>query len=470
MRLIFIHGWSVTHTNNYRDLPDSVISAAEAKGLKLELQHVFLGKYISFHDEVSMDDIARALNQALLDLPGNESGIQPFSCVTHSTGGPVVRYWLNKYYAEGELANAPLAHLVMLAPANQGSSLAALGQKRVGRIKSWFGGIEPGQRVLDWLKLGSNGQYQLNKASIAFNYSNQGIYPFVIAGQGIDTRGYDFLNSYLVENGSDGIVRVAGANMNCQFLALQQTDKALKKQAKAPLSLVQTQPNGLVESVKIPLLVMNDASHAHGRMGLLNSKKSAAVHAKIADNIVQCLEVTQPSEYQQLSQRWQVKTEQEQTEIPVGKKQTISRYGMLVFRVQDNAGDVIKSDDYDVLLLAGKDYSANALPEGFFVDRQVNNDSNALIYYVDIDKMLKIKNGLFGIAIHARPESGFSYYRKAEFRASQEQLKQLFCPNQTLYIDITLNRYVDKNVFRFSSAAETQASFKGVRPANDTVD
>jgi len=51
----------------------------------------------------------------------------------------------------------------MLAPANHGSALAKLGKARVGRLKAWFNRIEPGQRILDWLSLGSEGQWQLNK-------------------------------------------------------------------------------------------------------------------------------------------------------------------------------------------------------------------------------------------------------------------------------------------------------------------
>eukprot|EP01031_Cornospumella_fuschlensis_P043536 gene43536-53229_t len=44
----------------------------------------------------------------------------------------------------------------MLAPANFGSALAQLGKGRVGRLKAWFSGVEPGQGVLDWLELGSS--------------------------------------------------------------------------------------------------------------------------------------------------------------------------------------------------------------------------------------------------------------------------------------------------------------------------
>ena len=142
------------------------------------------------------------------DLPGNDGSIQSFSRITHSTGGPLVRHWVEHFYGATALANLLLKLQVMLAPANHGSSLAVLGNDRVGRIQAWFNGVDPGQRVLDWLSLGSVGQWQLNGNSLSYDYSTHGFYPFVLTGQGIDRKFYDFLNNYHTEPGSDGVVRV----------------------------------------------------------------------------------------------------------------------------------------------------------------------------------------------------------------------------------------------------------------------
>ena len=128
MHLIFVHGWSVTHTDSYGSLPESLSASARQQNLQLDIDHIHLGKYVSFHDEVTLDDIAQALNQALSELPGNAAGIAPFSCITHSTGGPVVRHWVDRYYGPRKLGELPLRHLVMLAPANHGSSLAIPGK------------------------------------------------------------------------------------------------------------------------------------------------------------------------------------------------------------------------------------------------------------------------------------------------------------------------------------------------------
>ena len=72
MRLIFVHGWSVTNTNTYGELPQALSNAAGSYDLDLDIQHIYLGRYISFHDEVTMDDICRAMDKALHDLPGND--------------------------------------------------------------------------------------------------------------------------------------------------------------------------------------------------------------------------------------------------------------------------------------------------------------------------------------------------------------------------------------------------------------
>lgn len=87
MNLIFVHGYSVTNTDTYGQLPDAIEIQAPAH-LNLNIQHIYLGRYISFHDEVTIDDIARAFENARKEVIGEET---EFSCITHSTGGPVIR-------------------------------------------------------------------------------------------------------------------------------------------------------------------------------------------------------------------------------------------------------------------------------------------------------------------------------------------------------------------------------------------
>src|SRR5688572_5012109 len=206
MIVIFVHGWSVTHTNSYGGLPRWLESQANTGELDIQVGNIYLGRYISFDDTVTLDDIARAFDQAVRDeLTVKFKAGQRFACITHSTGGPVVRKWMDLYYQD-KLKKCPLSHLVMLAPANHGSALAQLGKSRLSRIKSFFGGVEPGQRVLDWLEVGSDGSWQLNESWLDYDCPAEGVYPFVLTGQKIDRKLYDVLNSYTGEAGSDGVV------------------------------------------------------------------------------------------------------------------------------------------------------------------------------------------------------------------------------------------------------------------------
>lgn len=457
MQLIFVHGWGTTNTDIYGGLPEALAAAAESAGLDLAIGHIHLGRYVSFHDEVTLDDIARALDQALRDLPGNGQAIQPFSCITHSTGGPVVRHWIYRFFGADRLAELPLRHLVMLAPANHGSALAVLGKKRVGRIKAWFAGVEPGQRVLDWLSLGSEGQWELNNATLDHDYGAAEFFPFVLAGQGIDHRFYDFLNSYLVEPGSDGVVRVAGANMNYRFFAVEQSNELIRKNPPTH-RLVEDPERPVRVAPEVPLRVYKDYSHCGKKMGIMASigPHSEKPQPVVAD-ILRCLQVAKPEDYRRQAAELAERTEKEQ--------KGAARYAMLIFNIHDDEGNRFARDDFDVFLLAGRNYQPHQLPKGFFMDRQMNAVNDNLVYYLNVDKMNEIKDGLFGLRIIARPASGFSYYFAGEFRSDGAAYEDIIGPNHTTYVDVTLKRQVDKNVFRFDPADGARRSFKGVKPA-----
>ena len=463
MQLIFVHGWSVTNTDTYGDLPLALSNAASGAGLNLHIQHIYLGRYISFNDNVTMDDIARAMDRALRDLPGNtDTHIAPFSCITHSTGGPVVRTWMDRFYGAKKLNALPLKHLVMLAPANHGSTLAVLGKARVGRLKAWFSGVEPGQRVLDWLSLGSEGQWDLNHTWLDYDMTNTAFYPFVLTGQGIDNKFYDFINSYLVEKGSDGVVRVAGANMNCCWVSLVQSlDDEIRKQPRT-LGLKLAKAGGIRHPQPVPLRVYNQYSHTGKTMGIMGSIGPLDTGAPVVQDILSCFQVDSQQAYATQLKRLNDETQKEQKDG--------DQYCMLVFNVRDDQGEQIAQGDYDLLLLAGSRYQPDKLPKGFFLDRQMNTNTGRLVYYLDAGKMLDIvKKGQFGFRVVARPTKGFSYYAAAEFRPSKEEIQKILMPNRTIYVDIMLHRFVDKNVFRFGPATDKPINFKGVKPSGETL-
>ncbi len=470
MQLIFVHGWSVTHTNTYGSLHSALSAAAANYNLDIDVRHIHLGKYISFHDEVTVDDIAQAFDRALRDLPGNGNTIKAFSCITHSTGGPMVRHWVDRYYGAKNLSALPLKHLVMLAPANHGSALAILGKKRMGRLKAWFNGVEPGQGVLDWLCLGSDGQWQLNKNCLDYDYSKSSFFPFVLSGQGIDTKFYDFLNSYLVEAGSDGVVRICGANLNYRYLALEQGNEILRrKPVKTRLLAAKKRP--VKTSPPVPLGVFSAYSHSGDKMGIMRSPRVAPANPHpVVDAILQCLQVRTVPQYQQRFNAFAALSAAEQQQVPAGKKDYISRYTMMVVNLHDQYGNRFDAGEYEVVLLGGKQYRPDLMPKGFLVDKQMNSANRNLVYYMDYDQLRTVRDGHFGIRILARPTSGFASYHEGEFRSDGLGLDKVFSPNETTYVDITMQRRIDRNVFRLRRSDRGHEDFKRVQPAGKAID
>lgn len=476
MIVVFVHGWSVTDTGTYGLLPEALSKQAHKHGLEIEIQHVWLGRYISFHDEVSVTDIARAFNRALLDqIPENTNGIKEFSCITHSTGGPVLREWLNKFYGAENLSHTPLKHLIMLAPANHGSSLAVLGKARVGRIKAWFDGVEPGQRVLDWLSLGSSQQFELARDFLDYKIENSGFFPFVLTGQSIDKKLYDFLNSYLTEAGSDGVVRVAGANMNFSMVKLKESNnQVLHDYGPNKLNLSFLEVQGEIKRPdQVPLGVIPDASHSGSDIGIMGSVLKTDSDKSQVEEILKSLTVKNNEDF--LARKNELKELTKKSQI--GK----DRYSMLVFSVKDDQGDPV--EDFDLILLGGEDYHPSKLTKGFFVDRQKNNCSpNHLIYYVNYDKIVQDK--LTGFRIISRPSEGFAFYNAVEYRSTDEILDKTLQPNETFYFEIIIKRRVDENTFRLNRADDpnfkektglfstgyTRNNFKEEKPSKKETD
>jgi hypothetical protein len=471
MIVIFVHGWSVRNTETYGGLPRWLESQANLGELDVEVGNIYLGRYVSFDDRLTLDDIARAFDQAIRDeLASKLKSGQPFACITHSTGGPVVRKWMDLYYKD-KLGKCPLSHLIMLAPANHGSALAQLGKSRLSRIKHFFQGIEPGERVLDWLELGSDANWQLNESWLDYDCLAGGVYSFVLTGQKIDRSLYDALNSYTGEAGSDGVVRAAAANMNYRLLRLRQEGEKLladKVRRSRPMAFG----------------ILPGRSHSGENMGILRSitLANAATHPTV-QWVLRCLAVSSRTNYNtlageldQLTAETQEAERVERERVLIGTRKYITnRYSMIVFRITDDRGNNLS--DYDLYFTAGPNYDEGELPRGFFVDRQRNQrNAGKLTYYVDYDIMSEGLNkpsmeGRLGVRVQARPEASDTalvYYREFDFRSSLATVNKILAPNETVMIEVTLQRRVDKAVFRLANDL-TPGPFDGT-PTRKLVD
>lgn len=472
--LVFIHGWSVTNLNTYGELPERLQLEAAANGVEIDIQHIFLSRYISFHDEVGLDDIAKGLDSAIKEQLRE---IQSFVCITHSTGGPVVRHWWNYFYD-----NSPtkISHLIMLAPANFGSALAQLGKARLSRIKSFFEGVEPGQRVLNWLELGSKSSWELNKKWIlsdANQIGEQGLFPFVLTGQSIDRKLYDHLNSYTGEIGSDGVVRTAAANLNSRYIHLKQNAIKTKNnevKISSTLDILEYK-----ESPEVPLRIITGKSHSGLEKGIMNSvRKSRDQKSKeTITSILKCINVDSIEKYNELKEQFKLETSiVQKNELIETAPEFIffhthfihDRFSQVIFRITDSEGYPIT--DFDLLLTAGQNNNPNNFPPGFVADRQQNSINKEIItYYFNYDLIVGAPKNEFrkktegitqiGLKIIPRPQEGFVRFVTCEIKANEDLLQKTIQPNSTTLIDIVLQRVVSKGVFQINNITQFPKDF-----------
>jgi hypothetical protein len=502
--LVFVHGWSVSNTDTYGGLPERLRAEAAAVGMDVVLKEIFLGRYVSFHDEVRLPDISRAFASAVEDQLASvlKNGTR-FVCITHSTGGPVIRDWWYRYYQDLPGSGVcPMSHLIMLAPANYGSALAQLGKGRLSRMKSWFGGVEPGQGVLDWLELGSAESWELNTAWMDSDGSQigaRGVFPFVLTGQSIDRALYDNLNSYTGESGSDGVVRVATANLYGRYIRLvqQQPIKKPRKGGRGKIEWIAPtlKVESIVEAPRTALRVIKGKSHSGKDMGIMRSVKKGLNDKKsqeTVDAILACIKIRNKTQYNKLVDRFEAETATVQMEEKLEVDRHFfrsdtcffhDRNSMVVFRVHDQDGHPVKN--YDLILTAGSNNDPNFLPRGFFVDKQRNRVNPETITYFFNHDIMKGTDELrneddevareavpgaesLGFRVIPRPDQGFVHYLPCETSATHELLEVVLQPNTTTLIDIRLHRVVYKNVMRLDKGTK-QRSFKKIEPSGEIV-
>jgi tRNA G46 methylase TrmB len=83
----FVHGWSVTDIDTYGDFAARLRQDASEAGMDLDVEHLYVRQYVSFRDEIRVEDVATAFDRALNTLLEIGSGRRAV-CITHSTGGP----------------------------------------------------------------------------------------------------------------------------------------------------------------------------------------------------------------------------------------------------------------------------------------------------------------------------------------------------------------------------------------------
>lgn len=464
--LVFVHGWSVTNTSTYGQLPQQLQQQAAAAGLALTLADIWLSEYVSFDDAVTMPDLVRAFDHALRDLHLLDAS---FACITHSTGGPVVREWLRAQRDKPAThSTIKLSHLVMLAPANFGSALAQLGKGLLGRLKAWFGGVEPGQRILDWLELGSADSLSLNLDYIhSDDPVKRGQFLFVLTGDRPDRKLYDHLNSYTGEDGSDGVVRIAAANLNAHHAVLSPQANARGDTDTLTLNLNR--------SPRCAFKLIADAAHSGDERGIMASAAPATVQA-----ILRCLQVRSIDDYESLCdafERENAARDADKVELePAGpfspRVHIHDPRSLLIVRLTDEAGEPLTGAGF--LFTAGAQASPDLLPAGFLLDRQANSKQRTTIsLFLDHsllagdDRVADPRNSRktlrpavtshrpYGASVQPVDLGGLVHHALAR-SAAGDDLFAMLGPHQTTVLDVVLPRKIHEGVFRLTQTLTPQ--------------
>lgn len=455
--LVFVHGWSVTSTSTYGSLPATLRDRAAQAGSTLQVLDIHLSEYVTFDDAIRMDDIVRAFDHALrgLALPQGR-----FDCITHSTGGPVVMAWLRAQRERPALcAPIHLDRLVMLAPAHFGSALAKLGKSTVGRLKAWFDGVEPGQRILDWLELGSPESVAQNLDTIhGDDAALRGTYLFSLIGDRPDRSLYDVVNSYTGEDGSDGVVRLAAANLNATHCVLAQAG------ASPTLSMT------LTRAPRTAFKLLAGLSHSGSKQGIMGAQPPSPL---TVDAITRCLAVNSAATYAALCEaftRENALRDANRVELEPAlfspRVHIHDPRSLLIFRLVDDRGEPLANAQFQ--LTAGPEASADHLPQGFMLDRQANSRSPATVAMflnravlagnvaiVDPSNPGKTLRGPlqahrpYGVHIAPVDLNGLIRHVVASTARSDDFLEALG-PHETTIVDVVLSRRVAEGVFRLT--------------------
>lgn len=212
--IVILHGWSDT-SRTFEPL-------ARLLGARLgrQVSVVSLADYVSMEDEVRFDDVVEAMDVAWRTHPvlkrRRRGGVD---AVVHSTGGLVIRDWLQRHHTP---ARAPVKHLVMLAPANFGSHLAHKGRSFIGRVYKGFlakkpegRAFETGAHILRGLELASPYTWRLAERD-RFGRGGAMYQPGnVLCTVLVGNAGFRGISSIANEDGSDGTVRASTASMEC---------------------------------------------------------------------------------------------------------------------------------------------------------------------------------------------------------------------------------------------------------------
>ena len=473
--VLIVHGWSDTSKSFH-----ALTQFLKQHGFTPKV--LWLGDYISRDDDVRVEDVARRMGEVIEEMQSSGQLAASFDMIVHSTGGLVSRAWLTTYF-RGRAQACPLKRLVMLAPANYGSKLAATGKSFLGRIvKGYDNWFQTGQSILNDLELSSPYQWELAQRDVLVApggdatryYGEDRVWPFVIVG----THPYaSLLRRVVNEDGSDGTVRVCAANLNARGVTIdfsramgdplffQQWGSRLE--CEVPLAVLPTRTHGSI--------VDPELADRENQEGIAETQAEKDLLGQL---ILQALGCNDFASYKAIEQAWNLITEQtasRRASPPDGSKsEYFHQYLQMNAFVVDDHGKPVpdyvleftsstskRNEEANVYLLAQvledvKKNSQNAALRNLYFDRTDLMES----YYQMLPK--NVSESLLMSISAASPGKNIKYFERDKDGATQwvpihlednTSTQRWLKRNTTHFVQMIIPRRPGADVFKLTNAA-----------------
>ena len=425
-QVVILHGWSDT-PESFRPLARFLTENG------FEAVPIWLGRYISMSDHVMIEDVAKRV-EAVLNGPDRPPQLSSsFDMIVHSTGGLVARKWISAYHPQGR--TCPVKRLLMLAPANFGSKLATTGKSAIGRVfKGWKHGFETGTEMLTALELASDFQWRLAQQDLFVPegasaqaapspYGAGKVWPFVIVGSHPYLTGF---RRVVNEDGSDGTVRVAAANLNVHGVTIdlgKREDDAgfttrWQRRHQAELTF---KPDGRPNAF-FPFAVVPDRDHASITDPAAESVPyEAAAAAKLPALVLEALRCEADADYRAIAGGWHnLSNRTAELGRPDGaprrrdrfpshyrrlKEEYFHQYYQVVLRVVDDHDTEI--DDYYIEFFGGdrrRNRAAVYFHQEVLEDVHPQASVATRCFFVDRTDLMKPVNGFYAKIPAGRPK------------------------------------------------------------------
>ncbi|GAB3737675.1 hypothetical protein GCM10028794_19850 [Silanimonas algicola] len=446
-RTVILHGWS-DEAGSFRALAGLLTSDANLRPVVIDL-----ADWASMDDHVTYADLAEAMHRAWRHH-GLPTAPRATNLIVHSTGALVAREWMTRFFSS---QSVPVKRLVMLAPANFGSSLAHKGRSFIGRaIKGWANGFETGTQILKGLELASPYTRALADKDLFAEEAWYGAGK-VLATVVIGDHGYDGVRQIANEEGSDGTVRISTANLNCARLRVALDEN------QSPTGAVVVEPSrGEIAFAIAP-------GHNHSSICLGKAKSEGSKEA-LARLIVRALQVTD-ADYVPAgaSFPWQGAC----TAL-LGTPPGDQAFQNTVTHVRDHLGNAVHDYFMEFYRRSGKD---DAFEREIYdkVIRDVHaygDDPSRRSLHLDVmaldtlrqQKRMAIDALFISVTAHPIyqrikgrwPKVGYKPLPEngaGGIRVPGDQLERFFAKHRTLFVDLTLQRSIADDLFKLERVA-----------------